>query len=130
MESTPSPARNPWYLTAAAAMAVTTLVHVFMGGPEVYAPLRAATLDPVVQSVLSVVWHMVTLVLAIMAITYWVLWQRPAVALAASNGAICLGIALLFLGYGMADLGTLWPMPQWIIFLLVFGLTCLGLRRA
>ena len=40
------------------------------------------------------------------------------------------GFAGMFLFYGLTDLGTLWPMPQWIIFLAVAGLMVWGERRA
>ena len=124
------PRRNPWYLAAALAMVLTTLVHLFVGGPEVYTPLRAAPIDPVVQSVLSVVWHMVSLMLAVMAMMLFALWRSHTPEMSVASALLSLGTALLFLGYGAADLGTPWPMPQWTIFLVVFALTCMGARRA
>ncbi|MEY1557720.1 hypothetical protein AB3Y40_18975 [Yoonia sp. R2331] len=119
---------NLWHLTAAALMALTTLIHVFVGGPEVMDPIRASTLDPLVIGVASVVWHAITLLLALFAVA--LLWlarnsNKPLVALLL---AMQLGFGLIFLGYGIADLGTIWPMPQWIIFFAIPALMLVGQR--
>lgn len=120
---------NPFMLAAALLMAMTASVHVFVGGPEVMAPLRQTGIDPVAAAVLQVVWHMVTLMLvaAAGALAYLVRRRNPALSVLLI--VINLGTALLFLAYGAALLGTVWPMPQWVIFLALAGLTAIGLRR-
>lgn len=109
-------------------MALTTLVHAFVGGPEVYAPVRISALDPLTRSVTSVVWHVVTAQLALLAVgLYWVSAHRNP-ALEAMIGAMQLSFVVLFIGYGLGDLGSLWMMPQWTIFLAGLGLMVLAGR--
>lgn len=111
-------------------MALTGLVHVFAGGPEVMVPLRASDVPPLPNAVLHVVWHMVTLMLAVMAGALAYLVHNRNVVLALVLIALNLGTALIFVGYGAALLGTLAPMPQWTIFLAMAGVIAMGLRRA
>ncbi len=108
---------NRWHLTAAMLMTLTVLIHVFIGGAEVMNPIRASTLDPLVIAVTNVVWHAITLMLALFAAALFWLARRESRPLVAMMLAMQIGFALIFLGYGIADLGTLWPMPQWVIFL-------------
>jgi len=120
---------NSWLLAAAALMALTTVVHLFAGGPENYTPLRASTLDPLVISTLSVVWHAISLLLAMQAVALYYLAKRRNPAFAWALLAYNLGFALLFVAYGLADFGTLWRLPQWIAFLATAVLTWAGTRR-
>mgnify|MGYP000165061992 CR=1 FL=1 len=124
------PRPNSWFLIAAVVMAATTLIHIFVGGPEVYVPLRQSAMDDLVVSVMSVVWHAISVLLAIMAVGLAWLWRNQNPAMAWFIAAIQIGFAVLFLCYGWIDLGTLWPMPQWIIFLVGPLLILCGLRRA
>ena len=105
-------------LIAAGLMTLTVLVHAFVGGPEVYDPVRDSAITPVARSVTSVVWHVITAVLAIMAAgLFWVSRHRCR-PLEVMLIAIQLSFAGIFIGYGLADFGSLLPMPQWIIFLI------------
>ena len=74
----------PLYVSAALS-AVWFAVHTFVGGREIIPPLRAATnLAPDVRAVLRMVWHMVTLLLAVMAVIFLLaaLWTSRDLALA------------------------------------------------
>ncbi len=113
-------------LTAALLMGLTTLIHVFMGGPEVMVPTRASELSRLVRAVLDVVWHGVTVVLACLAAALGWLAFHDNAALLWLVCAIQIGFAGLFLWYGVRHLRSLWPMPQWIIFLGVPALTIWG----
>lgn len=117
-------------LAGAGLMALTCLVHVFAGGPEVMEPLRASDVAAVPDAVLHVVWHMVTLMLAVMAGALAYLGHTRNGALAVTLIALNLGTAVIFVGYGALRLGTLAPMPQWTIFLVIAGVIAVGLRRA
>lgn len=120
---------NFWFAAAGALMVLTVFIHIFLGGPEVLTPTRASALDPVTISVLSVIWHGVTWILTLIAAA--LLWAstRSATALVVFVTAIQIGFAALFIFYGVTDLGTLMPMPQWIIFLGIPALTLIGLIR-
>lgn len=115
--------------SAAVLMALTCGVHIFAGGPELYAPLRASDGDPVFTSVFSVVWHFVTLQLALMALGLWHLSIHPNPALFWGLWMSLAGTGALFVGYGLNDLHSLWPMPQWIAFWGVAALMLPGARR-
>ena len=116
-------------LAAAAIILILTAgIHAFVGGPEINAPVQQSTLDPVVRSVSAVVWHALTVLFLIMAAAaYWAA-RRANPALVVTLGAICFGFAALFLVIGLTALGTVWPMPQWIIFVVTGALFIWGLR--
>jgi len=101
-------------------------VHIFMGGPEIMKPLRASGLHPVIRAVMDVVWHAVTVVLICLAAAlFWLAWNENMALLLIVN-AIQIGFGALFIYYGATQLRSLWPMPQWVIFLGVPALTIWG----
>ena len=120
---------NRFHLAGALWMTITVCVHLFAGGADIYDPLRAAPLAPDVVSTLSVVWHAITwsLVLCSAALVYLTVRSAPAVEVLL--GAFFAGFTALFIVYGSVDLGSLWIMPQWIIFGAALVLLLLG-RRA
>ncbi len=123
---------NLWLLSAAALSLVTTGVHVLAGGPDVHDPLLALDMPPILKVYVSLLWHASSAVLAVNSIA--LLWasirRRHRVALAAAVVAQYLAYAGLFMGYGLAYVGSLWQTPQWVIFLLISALALLGLRPA
>ncbi len=117
-----------WTRLAATLMGLTVLLHIFGGGPEVHDPLQVALSDPFLAAIAAVLWHMVTWVLVVLAGGLWVLARRRDLALEAILSGIQLGFAALFVAYGLARLGTVIPMSQWIIFLIIPILTRFGQR--
>ena len=122
---------NPWILISAGLSAVTVLLHVLGGGTEVHAPMLASELSVILKAYSSVLWHAVTIVLvinslALLVAAFRVSLQKPLVLLAAWQ---YLGFAILFGIYGMTRLGSLMPMPQWIIFCLIVAPAVMGLKR-
>ncbi len=115
-------------LLAAALMGLTTLVHVFAGGPEVHTGLLAAVSDPGLAAFVSILWHFVTVFLGVATLALAWLARHPDPALEATLAALQIGAAALFIFYGAIQLGTLWLMPQWVIFLLIPLLTRIGQR--
>ncbi len=116
-------------LLAAVLMAITLIVHVLAGGQGVYAPLLAETDVPGLQAFISVLWHFVTVALVVLMVGLAHLARHPNFALEATLSAMQLGLAALFIAYGIARLGTVWLMPQWTVFLLVPLLTRWGQTR-
>jgi len=117
---------NTAILLAAGLMSVTVFVHVKMGGAEIMHPLRAAGLPRLIGTVMDVVWHGVTVVLICLAgALFWLAWNDNP-ALLWMTCAIQFGFAALFLWYGTTQLHSLWPMPQWVIFLGVPALSLWG----
>lgn len=111
---------------AAILMGVTTLIHLFAGTPEVHDPMLAQLTDPLLGAFATVLWHAVTVVLLVLTFGLWLLAARRDAGLEAVVSGIQLGFAALFILLGAQRLGTLLPMPQWIIFLTIPALTRLG----
>ncbi len=120
---------NRWMASASAMMGVTVLVHVFVGGPEIHVPVQASTLDPVVRGVSAVLWHGMTALLAICAVALAWLARHRNRPLEWVLIALQVSFAGLFLWVGAAQLGDLWPMPQWIIFLGIPAVMLAARRR-
>ncbi len=55
-------------LIAAGLMLMTLMVHVFAGGSDVHLPLLAETDNPGLAAFVSVLWHFVTLFLAVLCL--------------------------------------------------------------
>ncbi|MEY1557721.1 hypothetical protein AB3Y40_18980 [Yoonia sp. R2331] len=108
---------------------LVTLVHVFYGGYRVMDPVRASDLTPLIIAVTNVIWHVATLLMALLALATLWLARHPNRPLAVLIIAIHLGAALLFLGYGAVDLGSLRPMPHWVAFLILPTLMLIGERN-
>ncbi len=125
MSSTPS------YPTAIAAalMAMTLGIHLFMGGPEVHEAMLAGLQLPGLRAFASVLWHAVSVNLLVFSVALAALALRPNRALEATLAATQIGFAGLFLAYGAIVLGSVWPMPQWLIFLTIPALTRFGQAR-
>lgn len=118
-----------WTRLAAGLMGLTLLLHVFGGGPEVHRPLQDALADPTLAAFAAVLWHAVSVVLAVLAAGLWVLGARRDLAFEAVLSGIQLGFAALFVAYGITRLGTVWDMQQWIIFLAIPAVTRFGQSR-
>lgn len=123
---------NHWILTAAALSAATVLIHLFGGGPEVHDPLLASGLSVPLKAYASILWHAVTVVLIANSTALLVAARHPTAQpyLVLMAVAQYLGFALLFGVYGMTRLGSLMPMPQWIIFVAISALALTGLWRS
>lgn len=108
-------------LSAAMITFATTAVHVLLGGPEVHDPLLASNAPDVAKAVGSVVWHAVTAVLVINGAALLAAAFRPALrqGIAGIVSAQFVAFAVLFVVYGLSRFGSLWPMPQWTVFLII-----------
>ena len=115
---------------AAGLMALTAGIHVFAGGPEYHAIYQDILPTPYLASMAAVLWHAVTVNLIVFAAALLWLTARPSRGLAITISAMQLGWAVLFLYYGIGVLGSPWPMPQWVIFLIIPLLTLYGSRQA
>ena len=111
---------------AAALAALTTLVHVFLGGPEIMPHIRNSDLPKPVRAVSDVVWHGVTVALAVSAVALGWLAFNSNVPLLWAVCAIQLGFACLFLWYGITQLRSIKVLPQWTVFLAVPALALFG----
>ena len=113
-------------LVATGLMALTWIAHVFGGGPEINAPLQASDLPDYLRAMSGVLWHMATTCLTVFFFALAWLVRHPNAALTWVLSLVQLGWAGLFIYYGASQLGSLWPMPQWSVFLLIPALTLWG----
>lgn len=115
---------------AALLMALTLGVHLFLGGPEYHEQYQRMLTDANLRSMAAVLWHIVSVILASFSFGLFYLAQRRNVAVEFMLSGIQLGFAALFLWYGLTELGSIWPLPQWTAFTLIPLLTFIGQRRA
>ncbi|KZL14494.1 hypothetical protein [Pseudovibrio sp. Ad37] len=123
---------NKWLLASGILSLLLMLVHVFLGGPEIHGAVLGSDLHPVVIAVLSVVWHGITVVMLVNGVLLLAAAFRE--ELAAGVAWVVIGqyggFTLLFIYYGLTQLGNLMDMPQWISFAIIAGCVVMGLRKA
>ena len=108
--------------SAAALMGLTTGAHLFAGTPEIMGPILQADLHPVIKTTAMVVWHVATLLLALMTFGIAYLAKRRNAALSLFIILIQLSFAGLFLWYNITVFSGLFALPQWTVFLVVLAL--------
>ncbi|MEX3014967.1 hypothetical protein [Gymnodinialimonas hymeniacidonis] len=119
---------NLGYAIAGGLFVATAAIHAFVGGPEVNAPVQGSGLDPLVRAVSAVVWHALTALFVVFGgALFWAAWHG-ARALVMTVLAVNVAFIALFLAIGIVALGTVWPMPQWVLFGLISGVMIWGLR--
>lgn len=118
-----------WPLAAVSALsAATLLLHVFGGGPEYLTFIRATELPPEQTSMYAVLWHAVSANLLIAACAFAMASIRPAWRSAAILVSIeFVAFAILFVWYGITELGTIWTLPQWVLFSVFAMIAAYGL---
>lgn len=111
-------------LLAAGLMSVLFFVHLFIGTGEVLTPIQNSALGPDLIAITSVIWHAISLLLACFAAALFWHAKWPNRPLMWGVTLINLGFAALFIFYGATMIGSVFdPMPQWIAFLAVAGLS-------
>lgn len=118
-------------LLAAVISTITIGLHVYGGGIEVHQPILSANLTPILKAYVSILWHAVTVILVINSIGLFLTAFKP-IQLKSLSLLISLqylAFAGLFIFYGLSQLGTLFIMPQWIIFICMSALIFLGSWR-
>lgn len=122
---------NAWLALAAVLAAATTLIHAILGGREIATPLLAAErLHAVPKFTLYYCWHLVTIVLAALALAFGLV----AIGLGSRDLALfaTAGAALFCLwGLGMVGLFRLRiaHFPQWALFAAIAISGAIGLWR-
>lgn len=122
---------NAWLALAALLAAATTLIHAILGGREIATPLLAAErLHAVPKFTLYYCWHLVTIVLAALALAFGLV----AIGLGSRDLALfaTVGAALFCLwSLGMVGLFHLRiaHFPQWALFAAIAISGTIGLWR-
>jgi hypothetical protein len=119
---------NWLFLAAAAVSFVTWGIHVFAGGPTVARPvLQTEGLDPVAKHTAYYCWHLVSMVLLAMPLSFLRAAMRPqsrelAVLMSVLAAAFTLWSIALLVWKRQRAL----DLPQWILFLPIAVLGLLG----
>jgi hypothetical protein len=125
---------NKWILSAGALSSLTFFVHIFAGGPEIHDTLLTlgSTFPSALQAFISVMWHAISVILAINSVALLVAVWRPHLQQSLVWLIVCqyITFAILILSYGLVRLGSALPMPQWIIFIAISALAITGLLRS
>ena len=121
---------NIGYLLSGVGAGLTFGLHVWGGGPEFLEPFLATLTDPRLRAMSVVLWHAVSMTLALQAVTMLWLARHPSRPLGLFVAAGHLGWAVLFLIVGQVMLGTIWDLGQWTIFAVLAGLTLWGAARS
>ncbi len=125
---------NKAWIAAGVGMGLTCLVHVYLGGPELAAPLlrqdeAGVGLTYAVRQALYYCWHLVTLMLAAMAGMFlYAAFNPRARSLGVTATLLTLGAGVWNVILGLS--AGLFPEPlvQWILFLplaLIGAIGCL-----
>lgn len=120
---------NYWLLAAGVAAGLTTLIHIFGGGPEVVRPLFAAQdIEEVPKLLNFYCWHLVTITIAAMAFAFTYAALTPGEAmLAIMWTVISAAFALWSIVLIVWKQQKAFEMPQWILFAAITGLALPGL---
>ena len=119
---------NIWFATAAVLSALICGLHVVMGGREAVHPLLAATeLSPLTKFTNYYCWHIVTIVIAGMAVAF-AYSAQPASAM--DLALFATGLAFLFTVWSLGMIARfglpLLQFGQWLLFLAVGFLGLIG----
>lgn len=123
---------NVWWLFAAVAMAAITALHIVGGGAELARPLLdQKALGASVTGNLYYGWHLVSVMLAAMALAY----GAAAVSarhrsLGSASTLLALAFAILNIVIGLRTDLFPWQLPQWVLFLPVAVVGFLGLMAS
>ena len=93
---------NYWYIGAALMCLCMMGMQIFVGGPQLNAPIQQSSLPPGIRAVAEVAWHSVTTAYVLMAVALLYLFMNP------SNGVLAkyiiaqlVAMSMLFLTYSI-----------------------------
>lgn len=122
---------NYWYLAGAVSCVAMLGMHVFVGGPQLNAPIQNSALPHGIRAVSEVAWHSVTAAFALMAAALAYLAAAP------NNGGLAKYIvsqlvllAMLFLSYSVSRFGNVTSMYLWPLFLIIAAIVGMGLAKS
>lgn len=122
---------NRWYLSAALLCVFMMGMQIFVGGPQLHAPIQQSALPPGIRAVAEVAWHSVTTAYGLMAVALLYLFMKP------SNGTLAkyiiaqlVALSMLFLTFSITRFGNVTSMYLWPLFLVIAATVGMGVRKA
>lgn len=121
--------QNMWLFAAGVAAALTVLIHIFGGGPEIAHPLlRATELPDVPKYVNYYCWHLVSMTIAAMAVGFiWAAIDVTQTGLAMMWTVMAVLFTLWSLVLVKWKRQKFWQMPQWTLFGVISVLAVVGM---
>jgi hypothetical protein len=121
--------QNYWYLSAALLCLFMMGMQIFVGSPQLNAPIQQSSLPPGIRAIAEVAWHSVTTAYGLMIGALAYLFMNP------NNGALAkyiiaqlLALSMLFLTYSISRFGNVTSMYLWPVFLVIALTIGMGLR--
>jgi hypothetical protein len=113
---------------ASALSAATWAIHTFVGGPQLVRPLLQASLQPVVQLTHYYCWHLVTMMLGMMALGFgYAAFVASGLDVAVFVTALSLGAMLWSMALTVWKQRKLAELPQWTLFAAINAFAIAGL---
>ncbi|WP_295756153.1 hypothetical protein [Undibacterium sp.] len=129
MKENPMRKQNYWYLSAALLCLFMMGMQIFVGSPQLNAPIQQSSLPPGIRAVAEVAWHSVTTAYGLMIVALAYLFMNPNNrALAKYIIAQLLALSILFLTYSISRFGNVTSMYLWPVFLVIALTVGMGLR--
>lgn len=121
---------NYWYLCAALLCLFMMGMQIFIGSPQLNAPIQQSALPPGIRAVAEVAWHSVTTAYGLMVVALIYLFMRP------NNGALAkyiiaqlVALSILFLTYSITRFSNVTSIYLWPIFLVIAVTVGMGVRK-
>ena len=112
--------QNLLLLAAAAFALLTAFIHLLVGGKYIARPLLASDMHPVARYTNYYCWHMVTIILFVMAACYiWPILAPSDIAIAALATLLAWSFAIWSLGLMISTKSKIADLPQWTLFLAI-----------
>lgn len=123
--------KNYWYLSAAWLCLFMMGMQIFVGSPQLNAPIQESALPPGIRAVAEVAWHSVTTAYGLMVVALLFLFLKP------KNGALAIyivaqlvALSMLFLTYSITRFGNVTSLYLWPLFLVIAATVGMGVRKA
>ncbi|AZP10727.1 hypothetical protein [Undibacterium parvum] len=121
--------QNCWYLSAALLCLFMIGMQIFVGSPQLNAPIQQSSLPPGIRAIAEVAWRSVTTAYGLMIVALAYLFMNPNNrALAKYIIAQLLALSILFLTYSISRFGNVTSMYLWPVFLVIALTVGMGLR--
>ena len=119
---------NIGLLIAAILCLFTWGVHIFLGGPDVAKPLLESQMEEGAKYTNYYCWHIVTLVLFVMAVGYgYAAFYEGGLDVAILCTALSIGFTLWSWVLILWSKRTALELPQWTLFLVIAGVASWGI---
>lgn len=121
---------NYWYVGAALLCLIMVGMQIFVGGPQLNAPVQQSSLPQNIRAIAEVAWNSVTTAYGLMAAALLYLSMKPNNEALAKYIIVQLGaLSILFLVCSITRFGNVTSMYLWPLFLVIAVTVGMGVRK-